>query len=136
MGTIHSLLATLEAHRRGAMDEIPVLQMLAWDATNLDKRVRKFYFKAFKNTTETVTVTMVPGQSAIGGGSGPNVHPSTTLIGLKHARLAADEIEEKLRLGSPRVIARIADDLVLLDLRTVSAGEERELLDAVIALDT
>ncbi len=131
-----ALEATLDAHRRGAIEEIPVLQMLAWDAMALEKRVRKFYDKAFKNATETVTVTMLPGQSAIGGGSGPNVHPATTLIGLKHAQLSADEIEEKLRLSSPRVIARIAEDLVLLDLRTVSEGEERELLDAVIALDT
>ena len=131
-----ALEATLDAHRRGAIEEIPVLQMLAWDAMALEKRVSKFYDKAFKNATERVTVTMLPGQSAIGGGSGPNVHPSTTLIGLKHAQLSADEIEEKLRLSSPRVIARIAEDLVLLDLRTVSESEERELLDAVIALDT
>jgi L-seryl-tRNA(Ser) seleniumtransferase len=78
---------------------------------------------------------MVAGESAIGGGSGPNVHPPTSLIALKHARLSADEIEHKLRLSSPPVIARIADDRVLLDLRTVNAAEERELFEAVIALD-
>jgi L-seryl-tRNA(Ser) seleniumtransferase len=130
-----ALEATLEAHRRGAIEEIPTLQMLAWQPKALEKRVRKFYVKVFKNTTEIVTIKMVPGESAIGGGSGPNVHPPTALIALKHARLSADEIEHKLRLSSPPVIARIADDFVLLDLRTVNAAEERELFEAVIALD-
>lgn len=131
-----ALEATLDAHRRGAIEEIPALQMLASDPKALEKRVRKFYVKVFKNTTETVTVTMVPGESAIGGGSGPTVHPPTTLIALKHEQLTADEIEQKLRLSSPPVIARIADDLVLLDLRTVNASEEGELFAAVVALDT
>lgn len=129
-----ALAATLEAHRRGAIDEIPALRMLALDPKALEKRVRKFYVKVFKDTTETVTISMVPGQSAVGGGSGPSVHPPTTLIALKHARLTADQIERKLRLSSPPVIARIADDLVLLDLRTVNPNEEAELVAAVVAL--
>jgi L-seryl-tRNA(Ser) seleniumtransferase len=131
-----ALEATLDAHRRSAFEEIPTLQMLALDPEALRKRARKFYVKVFKNTTESLTVSMVPGQSAIGGGSGPNFHPSTTLIALKHEQMSADQIEEKLRLFFPPVIARIADDLVLLDLRTVSAAEEAELLKAVVALDT
>jgi len=131
-----ALEATLEAHRRGAIDEIPALQMLALDPKALEKRVRKFYRKAFTNTTETVEVTMVPGESAIGGGSGPTVHPATFLIALKHEKLSADEIEQTLRLSSPPIIARIADGQVLLDLRTVDPTEEQELFDAVIALDT
>jgi L-seryl-tRNA(Ser) seleniumtransferase len=131
-----ALEATLEAHRRGAVEEIPVLRMLASDPKALGKRVKKFYVKVFKNTTETVTVTMIPGESAIGGGSGPTVHPPTTLIALKHEQLTAAEIEQKLRFSTPPVIARIADDLILLDLRTVSPNEEAELFQAVIALDT
>jgi L-seryl-tRNA(Ser) seleniumtransferase len=130
-----ALEATLEAHRRGAIDEIPALRMLALDPEGLGKRVKKFYVKVFKNTTETLTITMVPGQSAVGGGSGPNVHPATTLIALKHERLTAVQIEQRLRSSSPHIIARIAEDLVLLDLRTVNPSEEAELFAAVVALD-
>ena len=130
-----ALEATLEAHRRGAIEEIPTLRMLASDPKALEKRARKFYVKVFKNPAETVTVTMVPGESAVGGGSGPNIHPATTLIALKHEQLTAAEIEEKLRLSTPPVIARIADDLVLLDLRTVDPSEEAELFAAIVALD-
>jgi L-seryl-tRNA(Ser) seleniumtransferase len=131
-----ALEATLEAHRRGAVEEIPVLRMLASDQKELGKRARKLYVKVFKNTSETITITMIPGESAVGGGSGPNVHPPTTLIALKHEQLTAAEIEQKLRFSTPPVIARIADDLVLLDLRTVNPNEEAELFEAVVALDS
>jgi seryl-tRNA(Sec) selenium transferase len=58
------------------------------------------------------------------------------LIALKHEQITADEIEQKLRLSSPPIIARIADGLVLIDLRTVAPSEEPELLEALTALDT
>ena len=131
-----ALEATLEAHRRGAIEEIPALRMLALTTHAIEKRAKKFLTKLLKNTTEKLSVTVVEGQSAVGGGSGPNVHPQTALIALKHEDLNADEIEEKLRLSTPPVIARIADGSVLIDLRTVAPEEESELLAAVIALAT
>jgi L-seryl-tRNA(Ser) seleniumtransferase len=78
--------------------------------------------------------SLLPGQSAIGGGSGPNVHPATVLIALKHQTLSADNLEQKLRQFSPPVIARIADGLVLIDLRTIDTREEPDLLRALTAL--
>ena len=51
--------------------------------------MKKFCAEVLKDATETLSVTMVPGQSAVGGGSGPNVHPPTTLIALKHQQLTA-----------------------------------------------
>lgn len=127
--------ATLEAHRRGAIEEIPALQMLALPAEEIAERAKKFIDKLLGKGSGAVSATIVEGQSAVGGGSGPNVHPSTALIALKHEQLKADELGEKLRLSTPPIIARIADGLVLLDLRTVAPTEEPELLDAVIALD-
>jgi len=128
-----ALEATLEAHRRGAIEEIPVLQMLATTREAIEERAKNFISQLLKSD-DSLSATIVPGQSAIGGGSGPNVHPKTFLIALKHASLKADDIEEKLRLSSPPVIARIADDFVVLDLRTVAPEEETELLDALAAL--
>lgn len=129
-----ALEATLEAHRRGAVDEIPVLQMLSLPAEAIEERAKKFIDKLSGSPAGALSATIVGGQSAIGGGSGPNVHPPTALIALKHAKLKADEVGERLRLSTPPVIARIADGLVLLDLRTVAPTEESELLSAVITL--
>ena len=130
-----ALEATLDAHRREAIEEIPALRMLALTKDALEERAKHFLEKlAAVNESRVLTATIITGQSAVGGGSGPNVHPETFLIGLKHERLSAAEIENTLRLGSPPVVARIADDSVLLDLRTVPESEEPELLAALSSL--
>jgi L-seryl-tRNA(Ser) seleniumtransferase len=130
-----ALEVTLEAHRRGAFEEIPALRMLALPAEKIEQRARQLVAQ-LTGSNNDLMVDIVKGQSAVGGGSGPNVHPLTTLITLKHANLKADEIERKLRMWSPPVISRIADGLVLLDLRTVDVGEEAALLKALQALNS
>ncbi len=127
-----ALEATLEAHRRGAIEEIPTLRMLALSVESIQERATEFIAKLAERAESTgLTASIVMGESAIGGGSGPAVHPTTALIALKHEQLSADGLEEQLRLNSPPVIARIADGQVLLDLRTVTPREEDELLDAL-----
>jgi L-seryl-tRNA(Ser) seleniumtransferase len=130
-----ALEATLDAHRRGAIEEIPTLRMLALPTASIEDRAKVFVSKLQDRMSKALTATLVPGESAVGGGSGPNVHPPTVLIALTHAQLNADEIERKMRLSSPPIIARIADDQVLIDLRTVSLDEEPELLHALLAID-
>jgi L-seryl-tRNA(Ser) seleniumtransferase len=130
--SLAALEATLEAHRRSAFDEIPTLQMLALPPAAIEDRARRFIeLHAEANDSSRLRATAVAGESAVGGGSGPNVHPPTTLVALSHAELKPDEIERRLRNCSPPVISRIADNLVLLDLRTVDAREEPELLAAL-----
>ena len=132
-----ALEATLDAHRRAALEEIPALRMLALSPAAIEDRARHFIAQLGEGGDSSAkTATVVPGQSAVGGGCGPNVHPPTALIALKHESLTADQIEQNLRSFSPPVIARIADDLVLLDLRTVDASEEPELLTALRALNS
>jgi L-seryl-tRNA(Ser) seleniumtransferase len=130
-----ALGATLDAHRRGAIEEIPTLRMLTLPTASIESRAKAFVSKLQDSISE-LKATLVPGESAVGGGSGPNVHPPTVLIALTHAQLNADEIERKLRLFSPPVIARIADEQVLIDLRTVSLDEEPELLQVLLELDS
>jgi len=130
-----ALEATLDAHRRGAIEEIPALRMLALTKDAIEERAKSFIAKLARSSeSNALMATIVAGQSAVGGGSGPNVHPPTALIALKHEHLNAGGIEKKLRLFSPSVIARIADDQVLLDLRTVGDSEEPELLAALRSL--
>jgi L-seryl-tRNA(Ser) seleniumtransferase len=134
--SLAALEATLDAHSRGAFEEIPTLQMLALSPDEIEDRARRFSkLLAETGHSARLTATTVAGESAVGGGSGPNVHPPTTLVALSHTELKPDEIELKLRTCSPPVISRIADNLVLLDLRTVDPREEPELLAAVRSLN-
>jgi L-seryl-tRNA(Ser) seleniumtransferase len=128
---LSALEATLDAHRRGALDEIPTLHMLSLSAEAIETRARNFIQRLADVGLSTLRATLVKGHSAVGGGSGPNVHPPTTLVALDHETLGADEIEGRLRGASPPVISRIADGHVLLDLRTVDISEESDLITAL-----
>jgi L-seryl-tRNA(Ser) seleniumtransferase len=124
-----ALEATLESHRRGAWKEIPTLRMLSITAETLQARAAAFV--AHLANLPQMTASVVEGNSAIGGGAGPNVHPPTWLVAIEHASITAEQIERQLRAASPPIIARIAEGRLLLDLRTVEPLDEPELLKAL-----
>ena len=127
-----ALEVTLEAHRRGALDEIPTLRMLKLTVESIEPRAR--VLAEDLSRISGLTATVVPGHSAVGGGSGPNAKLSTALVALKHSHLNASELEANLRHSTPPVIARISDGSVLIDLRTVEPNEEPALLRALKSL--
>jgi L-seryl-tRNA(Ser) seleniumtransferase len=70
---------------------------------------------------------VVEGVSTVGGGSAPGAELPTRLVELTRDGLTADQIEQHLRALDPPVIARIHDDRVVLDLRTVLEREDETL---------
>ena len=123
--------ATLEAYTRDtATHELPVLKMLSMSSVTINERARSFKTKleGVLDPKSEMTIEILPGNSAVGGGAAPDVSPETTLIALSHKRLSDHEFEHALRLSMPPVIARIVDGKVLIDLRTVSESEEEELI--------
>lgn len=131
-----ALEATLDSYRRGeAAREVPVLRMLAATREEIESRARPFVRRLRKRLTEgSMTVEIVEGESAVGGGSAPTTHPPTALVAITHATLSAAALDAALRGGSPPVVARILDERVLIDLRTVAEEEEQELADALASL--
>lgn len=122
--------AALESFRREtAFDEIPVLQMISVSAGTLKKRAENFADK-LKNKSN-LSFEIVKGFSVIGGGSAPNTKLETYLLSVKHEKHSASQIEEILRNKKPPVIARILEDKLLMDLRTVSENEEKYLLEVL-----
>ena len=124
-----ALEATLVSHQTDrAHEEVPVIQMLSLTAEELEARARSLV----ESISQTdLKLELVTGESAIGGGAGPTSTLPTTLIAITHPARSAQEIERQLRLYSPPIIARISEDRVLLDLRTVSADELSILLEAL-----
>ena len=74
------------------------------------------------------------GRSLVGGGSTPAQSLPTWVLRIASARYSASELETRLRLpleGAP-VIARIEDDRLLIDLRTVFPEQEAALRTALL----
>jgi L-seryl-tRNA(Ser) seleniumtransferase len=84
--------------------------------------------------TSPLRLELVDGLSVLGGGSAPGQALPTRLIALRHATESATALEKRLRAWNPPVIARVEEDAVLLDLRTVLPEQEEALIEAVRAL--
>jgi len=131
-----ALEATLEAYGRGtALAEVPALRMIAAAGEEVERRARDFAGR-LRSLPEAkgFKVEVVPGRSAVGGGSAPTSQPPTSLVALEHEGLSADSLDAALRGSRPPVVARILDGRLVLDLRTVADGEESELLAALAAV--
>jgi len=133
--TIAALEATLRAYLRGALDEIPALRMIRASNEELARRAEKFTEQIRAKLPKDATIEVRAGNSVIGGGSTPDQQLPARVISIASRRLSAAALEERPRCpasGAP-VIARIEDDRLLLDLRTVFPEEEPVLASAVVA---
>jgi L-seryl-tRNA(Ser) seleniumtransferase len=143
--TIAALEATLQSYLRGALDEIPALRMIRLSPEELAERAQNFCEKFRSVLPADVRLEIHPGFSVIGGGSTPDQQLPTTLIAVSTPRHSAAQIEDRLRKpqsGNPGgetsptatpVIARIEDNRLILDLRTVHRNEENEITAALVA---
>lgn len=135
--TIAALEATLSAVLRGALDEIPTLRMIRLPAAEIERRARAFSAAvAGRVPAGEAEIDVVAGQSVVGGGSTPAQYLPTMLVRLSSLRYSAAEIEARLRqspAGPAPVIARIEEDRLVLDLRTVDPGEESPLMEALVS---
>ena len=127
-----ALEATLESYlREDADDKVPVHRMLRLSKEDLQSRTGDFTAR-LKQNVSGYTIDIVDGVSVVGGGSAPDVRLETALIAIRHPAISADEIERKLRAAETPVIARIENDNVVIDLRTVDPSEEDRLLDMLV----
>jgi L-seryl-tRNA(Ser) seleniumtransferase len=135
-----ALEATLEAHARGtAHDEIPVMRMLSMTYAETERRAQDFLLN-FKQSVSADNAAqfygeVVTDEATIGGGSAPLTRLTTASVSLRHRSLSSQQIVTQLRANRPPIIARIVEDRVLLNLRTVSQTEEAEILAALLALN-
>lgn len=126
--TLAALEATFELWRDERRDEIPTARMLALDPEGARRRTLRFRRRVIKVMGEPWTVEVLEVMGRAGGGSMPLRTAPGWGVALRLQGLGPGAIEAALRDGSPPVIARIIDDKVVLDLRTVMRDQEASLL--------
>jgi L-seryl-tRNA(Ser) seleniumtransferase len=133
--TIAAMEATLRAYLRAAWDEIPAQQMVRVSASAIEKRTIAFLaaLRGKLSTQAAAQFEIIEGHSLVGGGSTPAQSLPTHLLRISSPRFSASQLEARLRSGlsGTPVIARIEDDRLLLDLRTVFPNQESALADAL-----
>ncbi|MFL6468050.1 MAG: L-seryl-tRNA(Sec) selenium transferase [Pyrinomonadaceae bacterium] len=117
--------ATLMSFSRGtAFEDVPTLKMLSSSYEGIAKRAGDLVSKLNELRIGSLSFEMIDGTSAVGGGAGTNVELKTRLISITHKQLSAKEIAAAFRNFDVPIVARIAEEKVLLDLRTVSENDE------------
>jgi L-seryl-tRNA(Ser) seleniumtransferase len=135
--TITALEATLGAYLRGAIDEIPTLRMIRMNAKELKRRAENFLRELTPELPlGEVELEIADGASLAGGGSTPAQSLPSKIIRVASARYSASQLEQRLRRApaGASVIARVEDDRLVLDLRTVFPEQEPLLLKTLAAV--
>jgi L-seryl-tRNA(Ser) seleniumtransferase len=129
--TLAALEATLALYRdpEAAVREIPTLRMIAADPVDLQARAEAL--------VAALSATGVRAQtrresSTVGGGALPGATLPTTVVAIDPGEDGADGLAKRLRNGSPAVVARVRDGLLLLDPRTVEPAHDDTLASAVV----
>jgi L-seryl-tRNA(Ser) seleniumtransferase len=131
--TYAALEATLTEYVAGrAATTIPVQRMLTLTADDIRARARTL---ATALNGAGWRAEIIDGSSAIGGGSAPGVELPTALLAIERRGVTAAALGERLRRLQPPVIARIEQDRVLLDLRTVLPGDDEPLARALTEME-
>jgi L-seryl-tRNA(Ser) seleniumtransferase len=133
--TYAALEATLQAYVTGrAWSEIPVLRMMGESPQRLQERGAALADRIARERSGAMSARLLAGASVIGGGAAPLEELPTWLVAVSCAGRSAADLERSLRAGTPPVVARIQDDTLVLDLRTVFPEQEEALSRAVAAL--
>jgi len=136
--TIAAFEATLLAYMdiEAAKNTVPVLKMLFQAPEEIKRRALKIAAalrKVVKTADKIVDIRVVQDRSKAGGGSLPEAEFQTFAVQIRSGAVSVNELERRLRQGQPPVIARIREDALLLDARTVMEQEIKDLASVVSA---
>ena len=127
--TLAGLQATLLHYVKSeATREVPVWRMIAIPLEELAIRAEAW---ARRLAAAGLRSKVRDGRSAVGGGSLPGETLPTRLLALLEP--SPERLASFLRHADPPVIARVEDEQLVLDPRTVQPEEENELLEIVIS---
>ena len=135
--TIAALEATLGAYLRAAWDEVPAMRMIRMTPHELKRRAENFIRELRPELSlDEVEIEIADGTSLAGGGSTPSQSLPSKVIRIASARYSATKLEQRLRRAPAgiAVIARVEDERLILDLRTVFPEQEPLLIKTLAAV--
>jgi len=127
--TVAALEATLKLFLDpdSLIERNPTLRMLALRPEQLRPRAEALT----KRLASLIDCEATDGQSACGGGALPDTPLATVVMALKPKGISASDLARRLRLGEPSVVARVQDDRVYLDVRSLLDGDEERIETAL-----
>jgi L-seryl-tRNA(Ser) seleniumtransferase len=130
--TLAGLERTLELYLAGRADELPARRLML--LTPAELRPRAEALARDLAALPGLEAQPVEASSQPGSGSAPGIFLPTVAVRVRLEGLSAAALAARLRQGEPPVFARISEDALLLDPRTLLPGDEERLRTAFRAL--
>ncbi len=132
--TLVALEATLQAYQGGtALNELPIWRAITAPLETIRARAQRWVREL---EAVSISAEVITGATAIGGGSLPGETLQTALCAVPASGVATDVdlalFAQRLRLGDPAVVARVARGQALFDPRTVAPEQEDALIAAIL----
>jgi L-seryl-tRNA(Ser) seleniumtransferase len=130
-------LAGLEAILRAYLNpketsrEIPTLRLLSASKAEIRRRARRLQRQMADELSADCSIRLKEDHSQVGGGALPLQNLPTWVLALRPLKVSANQLGEALRQSDPPIIARVQDEEVWLDLRTVFPKDEKALLQGI-----
>jgi L-seryl-tRNA(Ser) seleniumtransferase len=129
--SLSALDSTLECYLGGrAESEIPVLRQLLEPLENLENRARALAERLGQACGDAVRIEVEPDRGFVGGGSLPGFALDSWVVTLRTS-VGAERLSERLRAAPLPVIARLRDDALIIDTRTLLDGDEAAIEEAL-----
>jgi L-seryl-tRNA(Ser) seleniumtransferase len=131
--TYAALQATIRDYLDGHLQEIPIYRMLG--TTRGELRQRASQIAASLNRRQ-LSLEVVEIESVVGGGTTPSSTIPSIGLAIRGTTRTAGDTAALLRKASPPIIARVEDNAIVLDLRTVLPELDTavsKVLDEVLA---
>jgi L-seryl-tRNA(Ser) seleniumtransferase len=129
--TLAALEATFGSYLAGTYRELPFWRMAFASSEDLAARAEALRNRLSDLVDTGAKIEAVASDAVTGGGSLPGQRLSSWALSVQFPDVPPDELDRRLRRGSPPLIGRISDDRLLLDLRSVDAHDDPLVADLI-----
>ncbi len=123
--TLAYLEATFRAYLNEQWDKIPLLSLLRKPLEILFQQAENM----LKGLPHPFSGTITQSAAYVGGGALPHKVIPSFALKITHPKMSADDI--KILLRERKIIARVAQESLLLDMRTLLQGDDVQILDVL-----
>jgi L-seryl-tRNA(Ser) seleniumtransferase len=112
----------------------PSYRMLSATVDSLDARAESVRESLLQRLSDSEEIRVIDGGSMVGSGSVPAQTMLSKVLQVRPAKISAERLAWKLRHHSPPIFARIHEDAVQFDFRTIQPDEDVIVRDALDTL--
>jgi len=134
--TLAALEGTLKYYidEKEAIDNIPSLNMILMPKEEVKKKCTLLKRK-LQSKTQDFKFYIDKGESMVGGGSMPTEKIETYVVKVTSEKFSPEDMERKLRLGETPLIARVYNDELVLDGRTLFKEDFDEIVQCFKSIE-